>query len=98
MTKKCIVTSADDEFATVSALTQKGRVAARRLTRAHILRMAYERYTGEDFAHALTTSVATIERVREKFVLSGLDYALKEEPCSCAPAKLDGNKKPFWSR
>ena len=95
MTKKYIVTLADDELATVSALTHKGRVAARRLTRAHILRMAHEKYTDEEIAHALTTSVATIERTREKFVVGGLDYAIQEDPRSGAPAKLDGKQEAF---
>lgn len=95
MTKKYIVTLADDELATVSALTHKGRVAARRLTRAHILKMAHEQYTDEEIAHALTTSVATVERIREKFVLGGLDYALQEDPRTGAPAKLDGKQEAF---
>ncbi len=95
MTKKYIVTLADDELADVNALTHKGRVAARRLTRAHILRMAHEKYTDEEIAHALTASVATVERTREKFVFGGLEYALQEEPRSGAPAKLDGKQEAF---
>ncbi len=95
MTKKYIVTLAEDELSALNALTHKGRVAARRLTRAHILKMAHEHYTDAEIAHALTVSVATIERLREKFVLGGLDYALQEDPRPGAPAKLDGKQEAF---
>jgi transposase len=95
MTKKYLVTLTDDELAKVVTVTHKGRIAARRLTRAHILRLAHEQQTDETIAQTLHTSVATIERVRERFVLGGLDYALSEEPRRGAPCKLDGKQEAF---
>ena len=95
MTKKYLVTLTDDELAKVVALTHKGRIAARRLTRAHILRLAHEPQSDEAIAQTLHTSVATIERVRERFVMGGLDYALSEEPRLGAPRKLDGKQEAF---
>ena len=95
MTKKYLVTLTDDELAKVVALTHKGRIAARRLTRAHILRLAHEHQTDEAIAQTLHTSVATIERVRERFVMGGLDYALSEEPRLGAPRKLAGKQEAF---
>ncbi len=95
MTKKYIVTLTDEEQAAIQALTHRGRVAARRLTRAHILRMAHEKSSDEEIAEALTTSVATVERVREKFVLGGLEYALSEDSRLGAPHKLDGKQEAF---
>ncbi len=68
---------------------------ARRLTRAHILRLAHEQHTDEAIAQLLHTSVATIERVRERFVVGGVDYALREEPRLGAPRKLDGKPEAF---
>lgn len=95
MTKKYLVSLTDEELATVLALTHKGRIAARRLTRAHILRLAHEQQTDETIAQTLHTSVATIERVRERFVLGGVDYALREEFRAGAPRKLDGKQEAF---
>jgi len=95
MTKKYLVTLTDDELAKVVALTHKGRIAARRLTRAHILRLAHEPQSDEAIAQTLHTSVATIERVRERFVMGGLDYALSEEPRLGAPRKLAGKQEAF---
>ncbi len=95
MSKKYIVTLSDDEQSAVKRLMHKGRVAARRLTRAHILQMAHDQYTDEEIAKALKTSVATIERVREQFVVGGLDFALQEEPRSGAPHKLNGKQEAF---
>jgi hypothetical protein len=46
-----------DEQSALKRLTHKGRVAARRLTRAHILQMAHDKQTDEQIADALKTSV-----------------------------------------
>lgn len=95
MSKKYIVVLSDDEQGALNRLTHKGRVAARRLTRAHILQMAHDKYTDEGIASALKTSRATIERVRERFVVGGLDFALQEEPRSGSPRKLNGKHEAF---
>ena len=92
---KYLVTLTDEELAQVLALTHKGRIAARRLMRAHILRLAHEQQTDEVIAHTLQTSVATVERIRERFVLGGVDSALAEEPRVGAPFKLDGKQEAF---
>lgn len=95
MTKKYIVTLSDVEQGELNKLTHKGRVAARRLMRAHILRMAHDKCTDEEIAQTLKTSIATIERVREYFVMAGLDFALREEPRSGAPRMLNGKQEAF---
>jgi transposase len=95
MTKKYIVTLSDVEQGALNKLTHKGRVAARRLMRAHILQMAHDKSTDEEIAQTLKTSIATIERIRERFVVGGLDFALREEPRSGAPRLLDGKHEAF---
>ena len=45
-------------------LIRKGKAAARRLTRAHILLLADEGCTDEEIAAALHTNRSTAERVR----------------------------------
>ncbi len=93
MSKKYIVTLSEIEQNTLNRLTHKGRVAARRLTRAHILQMAHDKFTDEEIGQALNTSVATVERVRERFVVGGLDDALQEESRQGALRKLDGKQE-----
>jgi transposase len=95
MTKKYLVTLTDEELTQILALTHKGRIAARRLMRAHILRLAHEQQTDTVIAQTLQTSVATVERVRERFVLGGIEYALSEEPRLGAPRKLTGKQEAF---
>jgi transposase len=95
MVKKYIVTLTAEELGAIDALTHKGRVAARKLMRARILQQAHEGETDEAIADSLQTSVPTIERIRQRFVLGGLDWALSDEPRSGAPRKLDG-KQQAW--
>ncbi|MER3407900.1 MAG: IS630 family transposase [Nitrososphaera sp.] len=95
MAKKYIVKLYDDEQAAIDRLLHKGKVAVRKVTRANILRLANDNHTDEEIAAMLKTSVATIERVREKFVVGGLDGALKEDPRAGAPSKLDGKQAAF---
>jgi transposase len=95
MVKKYVVTLTSEEQSAIDALTHIGRVAARKLMRANILRLAHESESDEAIADALQTSVPTIERIRQRFVLGGLDWALKDEPRSGAPRKLDGKQQAF---
>jgi transposase len=95
MTKKYIVTLSDVEQGALNKLTHKGRVSARRLMRAHILQMAHDKFTDEEIAQALKSSIATIEQVRERFVVGGLDFALQEEPRAGAARLLDGKQEAF---
>ncbi len=96
MTKKYLVSLTDEELATVFALTHKGRIAARRLTRAHILRLAHEQQTDETIAQTLHTSVATIERVRDvSFWAASITRSVKSS-ARVRPANSMVNRKPFW--
>ncbi len=95
MTKKYVVTLNDEEVDAIEQLTRKGRVAARRLKRANILRLAHHQYLDAEIAEIVNTSIDTVERVRAKFVLGGLEWALKEEPRSGAPSNLDGKQEAF---
>jgi transposase len=95
MVKKYVVTLTAEELAAIDALTHKGRVAARKLMRARILRQAHAGAVDEAIADSLQTSVPTIERIRQRFVFGGLDWALSDEPRSGAPRKLDGKQQAF---
>src|SRR4029078_6890922 len=53
-------------------LSRSGTSSRRTLTRAQILLKADEQLTDEEIAEAVGTSVATIERTRQRFVEEGL--------------------------
>jgi putative transposase len=68
-------------------LSRSGKTSGRKLTRARILLKADEQLADEEIAEAVGTSVATIERTRQRFVEEGL-RALNERPRPGARPKL----------
>jgi putative transposase len=70
-------------------LSRSGKTHGRKLTRARILLKADEQLEDEEIAEAVGTSVATIERTRQRFVEEGLG-ALSERPRPGARPKLAG--------
>jgi transposase len=95
MAKKYLVRLTAEEQHAIDLLTKKGKASARRLTRAHILRLADAQQTDESIAAALDVGVATIERIRERFVIGGLEWALSERRRLGAQRKLDGKQEAF---
>ena len=87
--KKWVVDLAEDERAELLGLIRRGKAAARRLTRAHVLLLADEGRTDEEIASALHTNRSTAERARRRFVEEGLEAALSEKPRPGAAAALD---------
>jgi transposase len=90
MTKKYLVSLTDLEREALLALTKKGSVAARKLTRAHILLQADAGATDDAIAQALHIGTATVERIRKRFVEGGAEGALTERPRPGGKPKLDG--------
>ncbi len=95
MAKRYLVDLTDDERATLTALTRKGKVAARRLKRAQILLAAADGTSDEAIAATVRCSVATVERTRKRFVTGGLEWALTEAPRPGAQRKLDGKQEAY---
>lgn len=95
MAKKYLVNLTEDERATLRTLTKQGTVAARQLTRAHILLHADGQATDEDIAQALPMGTATAERTRKRFVEAGLEAALNERPRAGGQRQLAG-KQDAW--
>lgn len=95
MAKKYLVNLTEDERATLLTLTKKGTVAARKLTRAHILLHADGQAADKDIAQALHIGTATAERTRKRFVEEGLEAALNERPRAGGQRKLEG-KPAAW--
>lgn len=84
-----LVKLTDEERATLIALTRKGTIAACKLARAHMLRLADEGKPDADIVAALGVGLSTVERTRKKYVEGGLEYALNERPRPGVKPKLD---------
>ena len=80
MKKKYVVKLADHERKELEALTSKGIAKVRRVKRARILLMAAEGHTDTFIAFATGSSKATVERIRKRCVLEGIEAALSEKP------------------
>ena len=90
MAKKYVVSLTEEEREPLLALTKKGSVAARKLTRAHILLQADTGATDDTIAQALHIGTATVERIRKRFIEGGVEAALTERPRPGGKRKLDG--------
>jgi hypothetical protein len=89
--KRYLVDLTEAERADLRRLTTTGRVAASRVMHARILLKADEGLTDEEIADHCDAGVATIERVRKRFVLEGLAAALERKKQENPRAlKLDG--------
>jgi transposase len=95
--KKYKVTLTAEERQQLSELIATGKAAARKLAHARILLKADAADGGPAWvdaliAEAVEVSVATVERVRQRFVEQGLEAALgrKQPDRPSRPPKLDG--------
>ena len=95
MAKRYLVTLSEDERAHLLALTKKGALSARKLTRAHVLLQADAGAMDAAIAAALHVGIATVERVRKRFVEEGLDAALRERLRPGGHRKLDDKQEAF---
>ncbi|MCA1553019.1 MAG: IS630 family transposase [Chloroflexi bacterium] len=95
MAKKYIVTLTSAEREQLWRLTHTGKAAARKIKRAHILLKADDqhadaRWTDEQISEAYQVHPNTIAEIRKRFVLCGLEAALKERPRGHRARSLDG--------
>lgn len=79
--KKYVVTLSDEERGQLNAMISKGKHPARRLLKARILLKADvsdggEGWSDSQIAAALSTSVDTVARTRQRLVEEGVDGAL----------------------
>jgi hypothetical protein len=89
----------DDDRCTLQALVSTGAAPARTLTHARILLKVDEgpsgpAWTDTRVAEAREISVPSVERVRKRFVLEGLEAALRHRPpARQRPRVLDGRQE-----
>ncbi len=96
MTKKYLVNLTASEKADLETLINKGTSTTRVITRARILSLASDGKSDSRIADSLKVGVSTIERIRKKFILCGLTFALSDRPNPGRPkSKLDEKKEAF---
>ena len=83
--KKYRVTLTSDEREQLAALIAAGKAAAQKLAHARVLLKADQAdggpgWTDDRIADAVEVSVATVERVRQRFVEQGLEAAIIRKP------------------
>jgi transposase len=97
--KKYIVTLTPPERQQLEELTKKGKAAAYKVNHARILLLADTNREGggwkdQDISSALNISIATIERVRQRLVESGLETALRRKTQKNRQrSRLDGEQE-----
>lgn len=91
--KRYIVDLTPQEREHLLGLLRRGKMSARKLTRARILLKADEGLSDEQIAQALHAGVATVSRLRKRFVEEGFENALKERPRPGQAPKLTGKQQ-----
>ena len=76
-------------------ITKKGKTSARKLKRAQTLLLADSGYKDAEIAQILQQGIATVGRIRKKFVEEGIEFALQERPRPGRERKLDGKGEAF---
>ena len=88
--KRYIVHLTEDERTELLGLMTKGIISARLLTCARNLLKTDEGWKDKEIAQTLNSGMATIERIRQRFVKGNLEKALHDDPRPGARCKLDG--------
>ncbi len=86
------VTLTEEERGQLQPLVSTGKAAARKLTHARILLLADATsgtgHSDEQIADALQASLRTIARVRQRFVIEGIEAAVNRNPQPPRPNKI----------
>jgi transposase len=99
MSKKYIVTLADEERQILEQLTKKGKSPIYKVNHARILLLADTRredggWTDQAISKALDISIPTIERVRRQLVEQGIEAVLSRQTTKTTKShKLDGEQE-----
>jgi transposase len=97
--KKYIVRLTAEERRELEKLTKTGKTAAYKINHAHILLKADRNqtegeWTDKEISEALNISRATIERIRERAVLEGIEVAVNRREQTCRRKRIiDGEKE-----
>lgn len=90
---KYIIDLSAEEREQLREITRRGRSPARKLKRAMILLKADEGIGDEQVAQMVDVGLATVGRIRKRFVEEGLEMALSERPRSGRPIEIGGKQQ-----
>jgi len=92
MLKANAVSLTEEQRQELKRISRSGEGSARRTVRARILLKSDIGETDEEVSQALDVGVATVERIRRKFAVGGMEAAIESRPQPPRPAKrrLDG--------
>jgi transposase len=90
---KYIVSLEPAERAHLESLLQRGKHASRKVNRARILLKAADGWHDGAIVEALQVGIATVGRIRKRFVEEGLTAALNEKPRPGQRRKLTGKQE-----
>lgn len=96
-TKKYVISLRQDEKNRLVEVIKKGKEAARKIARAHILLLADKGLGDEDIVGLLHVSLPTVGRVRKRYCTEGLESALNERPRPGARRKIKNEDKAMVS-
>ena len=85
----------EDERIRLRMLTTQGQAPARVIRRAHLLLLSSEGAPDHEVAAALHAHPTTVQRLRQRYALDGLDAALYDRPRPGAEPKLDARGEAF---
>ena len=83
----------ESEREELKAMLTKGRHVARKLTRARVLLLSDEGKTEDEIVSALGVGVATVQRLRKRCALEGVQATLVDRPRPGAKLKLDERQR-----
>ena len=95
MAKRYRVTLSEDERDRLERLSRQRTASVRMVRRAQALLLASEEKTDEVIAEQLRMGVATLERLRRRFVEEGLEASLRERPRPGARPKLGPKERAY---
>jgi transposase len=95
MAKRYRVTLSADERDRLERLSRQRTASVRMVRRAQALLQAADGRTDEVIAEQLRMGVATLERLRRRFVEEGLEASLRERPRPGARPKLGPKEQAF---
>ena len=92
MLKANAVSLTEEQRQELKRISRSGKGSARRIVRARILLKSDIGETDDEISDALDVGMATVERIRRKFAVGGIEAAIESRPQPPRPAKrrLDG--------
>lgn len=87
------ITLSSNDVRSLKTLLSRGKASARTLTRARILDLLHRGQSPAEVATLLRVTPQTIFNVKRRFLASGLQAALYDQPRSGRPPDIDGKQR-----